>query len=246
MRIAVCEDNAKDRTLLCDYIRDYMIRHSYSVEIFTFSDGEALLEAFPSGVFDLLLLDIFLPGISGIDTARKIRETDQYCKLMFITVSADYMPESFSVQTSGYVVKPITPENMDGAMTILYDMLEKNSRVIEVPVGREGTVNLSLAQIEYAESFDKSIVFYMHDRRVETHLKLSDVESMLGGEPFLRCHRSYIINMNHIKDISGDCFLMKNGRAVPIPARNRKEMRLAVTGYLAGRPLRELRKGLTV
>ena len=207
MKIAVCEDNAEDRMLICGYIRDYMSRHSYDAEIASFADGEALLKAFPSECFTLLFLDIFLPGISGIDTARKIREMDQHCKLMFITTSPDYMAESFTVQTSDYVVKPIKRESMDRTMTVFYDAFEKSSRKIEVPVGRGGNVGLALAKIEYIEAFGKLTVFYMHDSVVETQLTISEVEELLGGEPFLRCHRSYIVNMNHVKDIGSDSFL---------------------------------------
>jgi len=240
MKIAVCEDNAEDRALICDYIRDYMARHSYFAEIIPFADGESLLKAFPSGSFKLLFLDIFMPGISGIDTARKIREMDQHCKLMFITSSPDFMAESFTVQTSDYVVKPIRRETMDKTMTVFYDALEKSSRKIDVPVGRGGNVGIAVAKVEYVEAFGKLTVFSMHDSTVETQLTISEAEELLGDEPFLRCHRSYIINMNHVKDLNDDHFLMKNGGLVPLPIRNRRELRLAVTGFLAGRSLSEI------
>jgi len=242
VKIAVCEDNAEDRSLICDYIQDYMTRHSYDAEVIPFTDGESLLEAFPSECFELLFLDILLPGMSGIDTARTIREMDQHCKLMFITTSPDYMAESFTVQTSDYVIKPIKRENMDRTMTAFYETLEKNSRKIVVPVGRGGSVSLAVAKIEYIEAFGKLTVFSMHDSVVETQLAISEVEELLSNEPFLRCHRSYIINMNHVKDILEDCFLMKNGGTVPLPTRNRRQLRLRVTGFLAGRSLREIRR----
>jgi len=242
VKIAVCEDNAEDRTLICDYIQDYMTRHSYDAEVIPFTDGESLLEAFPSECFELLFLDILLPGISGIDTARTIREMDQHCKLMFITTSPDYMAESFTVQTSDYVVKPIKRENMDRTMTAFYETLEKSSRKIEVPVGRGGSVGIAVAKIEYIEAFGKLTVFCMHDSVVETQLSISEVEELLSDEPFLRCHRSYIINMNHVKDIFEDYFLMKNGGTVPLPTRNRRQLRLRVTGFLAGRSLSEIRR----
>jgi len=241
MKIAVCEDNAEDRALICNYIQDYMTRHSYCAEVIPFADGEALLKAFPSECFKLLFLDIYLPGMSGIDTARKIREMDQHCKLMFITSSPDFMAESFTVQTSDYVVKPIKRENMDRTMTVFYDALEKSSRKIEVPVGRGGNVGIAVSKIEYIEAFGKLTVFSMHDSVVEAQLAISEVEELLGNEPFLRCHRSYIINMNHVKDIYDDYFQMKNGGTVPLPTRNRRELRLRVTGFLAGRSLSEVR-----
>ena len=240
MRIAICEDNANDRALLRGYIEDYLARHSYAAEVVTFSDGESLLKAFLLSRFDLLLLDIYLPGMSGLSLAGRIRETDPYCKLMFITTSKDFMAEGYMVQTSGYVVKPIEREKMDASMTIFYSEFQKSSRLIEAPVGREGTVKIPVASIEYAEVFRKSTVFHMHDKAVETSMQLSEAEDLLGGEPFLRCHRSYIVNMNHVKDIGSDSFLMKNGGRVPMPTRNRSELRLTVTGFLAGRSLNEL------
>ena len=240
MKIAVCEDNAEDRMLICGYIHDYMTRHSYEAEIIPFTNGEALLKAFPSESFQLLFLDIYLPGISGIETAKKIREMDQHCKLMFITTSPDFMAESFTVQTSDYVIKPIKRENMDRTMTVFYDALERSSRKIEVPIGRGGNVGIALSKIEYIEAFGKLTVFSMHESVVETQLTISEVEDMLGGEPFLRCHRSYIVNMNHVKDIYDDSFQMKNGASVPLPIRNRRELKLTVTGFLAGRSLSEI------
>ena len=243
MRIAICDDNASDRARLCGYIKDYLARHNYTAEVVAFPDGESLLKAFFVCPFDLMFIDIFMTGMSGLEMAGNIRRIDPYCKIMFVTTSKDYMAESHMVQTSGYVVKPFTREKMDASMTIFYNEFQKSSRMIVVPVGREGSVWIPVASIEYVEVFDKSSHFHMHDSVIETTLTLSDAENKLGGEPFLRCHRSYIINMNHVRDIGDTSYLMKNGDSVPMRVKSRKELRLAVTGFLAGRSLRDVRKG---
>jgi len=236
MKIAVCEDTASDSAKLCAYINNYCEQHCYDGQIVAFDTGEALLDAFSPGAFDLVFLDIILPGLSGMKVAQKIWETDRDCSLVFITVSEDYALDSFSVQAKGYVVKPIEQDKMDNVMHALRRDFDTNSRLIEIPVSGE-TIMVSIADLLYAEVYGKYAVFHMKRGELTTRLPLDELDARLGGTPFLRCHRSYIINMNYVDDMRAGDFLMRNGDVVPMRKNGRKEVRMAMAKFTAKSPL---------
>lgn len=236
MKIAVCEDRRADREALCAYIQNYCETHCYTCDVSAYETGEGLLNAFSPGAFHLLFLDIFLPGISGMELARKIRLSDADCMLVFITDSPDFTMDGFLVQAAGYVVKPISRAKMAGAMHACRFEFEKNSRTIEVPQNG-GNVLVSIADLLYVEVYNKESVLHMKRGTMKTRLPLETVEARLGGSPFLRCHRSYIINMNYVDDMREDCFLMRGGDTVPMRKNGRKEVRLAMANFTARSPL---------
>ena len=236
MRIAICEDDPSDREKLKSYIDSYCHRHCYHGEVSLFGSGEYLLKAFFPGAFDLLFLDIYLPGISGMKTARQIRESDRDCLLVFITNSENHSMEGFLVQASGYVVKPLKAEQMDSTLHMCRQAFERNSRMITVPLAGEKR-SLPLANLLYVEVIDKNSIFHMKNGTLTVRLPLDEIEVKLGGEPFLRCHRSYIVNMNHVAGLSDPDLLLDNGDTVPIRKNGRKEVKMAIAGFIAGMPL---------
>ena len=233
MRIAVCEDDPSERAALCSYIESYCDRHRYHGEITTFESGEALLEVFAPGAFDLYFLDIYLPGLSGMEAARKIRKSDRDCLFIFTTNSVNHTMDGFMINASGYVVKPLKREQMDAAMHMCRQTFERSSRTIPVTVaGRDQ--HIRVADILFVEVFDKDTVFHMKKGKLSTRMPLDEIGSRLGGTPFLRCHRSFIVNMNQVADLRDDGFLMLNGDEVPIRIKGRKEVRIAMANFLAG------------
>jgi len=234
VRIAVCDDMKQDLTALCDYIADYLNRMGYIGEVSAFETAEALLDDLSGGFFDLYFLDIYMPGMSGIDVARKIREMDRDCKLIFITTSADHAMDGYGVQASGYVVKPFDKDRMDKALYTCNELFERAARMIRVPVGKEGHVDVPLTKIRYAETSGRGSRLHLVGSTMETRLKLEEVRELLGGDPFLRCHGSFIVNMNYIDEVMAEDFLMEGGGRVPIRKNGRKKIRLAYAGFLAG------------
>ena len=233
MNIAVLEDNKNDRREICSYIESYCKANCFEAHIKLYCNGEALFVDFEPGHFDLLFIDIFLPGISGVEVARKIRETDRDCMFVFITISPDFALDGFSVQAAGYVVKPISLKKMSDAMHACRFVFERNVREIELPVGGKD-LRVSIADLIYVEVHGKDTILHMKKGELKTRLPLETVEKHLGGVPFLRCNRSYIINMNHVEEMLRDDFLMHGGGLVPIRKNNRKEIKIAMARFTAG------------
>ena len=239
MRIAICEDNADDSAELCGYIDEYLAKNGCCGYVSTFSSGEALLNAFPG--FQIVFLDIYLPGLSGIETARHIREIDRDCIIVFITNSPHFALDGFQVHASGYVVKPLTQEKLSDALYTCREKLNRASRTIRIPTGREGEISLPLVNLKYVEISNKVTHFHTCGGVLDTRLPLNDVEKMLGGIPFLRCHRGFIINMNYVEEIQERDFLMMGGNQVPIRKNGAKEVRLAITRFMASGNMNEVR-----
>jgi len=202
-------------------------------EISAFQSGEALLENLSSGSFDLYFLDIYMPGLSGLDVARKIREIDRDCKLIFITTSADHSMDGFGVQASGYVVKPIDRDKMDKTLYACNELFIRSARLIQVPIGKDMYVDVPLAKFRYAETYGRGSLLHLTGSAIETQLKLNEVMELLCEAAFLRCHGSYIVNMNYIVEITPEGFRIEGGGQAPIRKNGRKEIRLAYARFIA-------------
>ncbi|MDL2238419.1 LytTR family DNA-binding domain-containing protein, partial [Christensenellaceae bacterium OttesenSCG-928-K19] len=193
MNIAICEDNAKDSRTLAGGVERFCREHGYAAEIHTYKSGEKLLKGFAPGAFQVLLLDIYLPGMDGIQLARQIREADPDCMLIMVTVSEEHALDSYGVQAISYLVKPVDDAKLSRALALCGHRFAGSARAIEVPVARE-TVLLPLRGIRYAEVYGKNTHIHLPNGKLEVRLPLDEVEQRLGGGPFLRCHRCYIVN----------------------------------------------------
>ena len=233
MRIAVCEDDEQDLVTLCNYITNYLDKVGYLGQVSAFRTGEELLDSLSPGSFDLYFLDIYLPGMSGIDVAREIRKMDRDCKFILITISTDHAMDGYSVNASGYVVKPIDKDRMDKTLYACNELFERAARLIRVPVGKDGYVDVPLTKIRYAETCGRGSLLHLVGSSIETRFKFDEVRELLSNTPFLRCHGSFIVNMNYVDEITAGDFLMDGGGLVPIRKNGRKEIRLAYTEFLA-------------
>lgn len=232
MNIAVCEDNIVDQDALCGCIRSYCENNCYEHHISTFESAEDLLLAFVPGKFNIVFLDIYLHELTGIEAARRIRRLDPDCLLVMVTVSRDFALESYAVQAVSYVEKPVNQRKIDNALFMCRHEFEKSSRLIKVPAERGGIIDIPVSHIQYVEVYDKESVFHMGGNIIKTRMPLDEVELRLGGEPFLRCHRCYIVNMHYVEDVLQQDFLLKNGERVPIRKKGRMELKLIFTRFV--------------
>lgn len=234
MKIAICEDNASELDAIYGYIRNYCEKNSFLIDIHAYNSGEALLDAFLREKFDVIFMDIVMGGMSGIDVARKIRETALPCIILFTTVSEEYSLDAYSVDGAAYVLKPLDAGKMDRALEKCRREFMRNSRFITVPISRQGETRLPLAGIRYVEVYGRDVWFHADSDKIKTsRMTLDEVERALDGSPFLRCHRCYIVNMNYVDKLKNGVFLMKNGDSVPIRRRGYSEILSSFNEFIA-------------
>lgn len=233
MKIAICEDNRDDSGIICGYLQRYFDTQGYVGDICCFESGEEILHSFSPGVFDVVFMDIYMDGISGIETAQKMRKQDSGFALVYITASEEHARQAYTLQACAYVSKPVKSKEMEMALVQCQRVFLKNARYIEV-ISERKTLKLPFVKILYIEVYNKEVLFHTADGIITATATLTEVEQQCGGE-FLRCHRSYIVNMNHIDRICKEDIRMKNGQTVPMRQRERQKLRDAYGNFLTNR-----------
>ena len=215
MNIAVCEDLQKDADELCTLIRQYCLENQLTAGISFFSSGEALLEKYEPEKYQILFLDILMDGTDGMETARKIRQIDNGVTIIFVTVSKEFAVESYMVDAAFYIVKPLDYGSLCLAMERCRNLLQQYAKSISVAESRH-MVTVRLRDILYLESQRNDCVLYTCNGEIRTRAKLSELEVELGGWPFLRCHRSFIVNLNWLENMLDKDFVLRSGAKIPI------------------------------
>lgn len=213
--IAICDDLQEARSTLARLIENSLAQQGRTAQFSFFSNGDELLRAFRPGRFHLLFLDIYLPGRSGLDVARAIRAQDDAVGILFATTSEDHGLESYEVQAAGYLVKPFRQEEVSAALDWCLSHLPDALRTLTVSSNWE-TVEVPHPSIRYIEVLGHQSHIHTLTSTIVTRRGLDDLESAIASPDFLRCHRSYLVNMNHISSVENSDFRMDDGTLVPI------------------------------
>lgn len=211
MRIAVCDDEKSERekavTALKEVLRDFSADE--------FDNGNSLLKSHFENPYDLIILDIIMPTISGMETAAEIRKTDTKTPIVFISSSEEFGVASYRVLAFDYILKPIDKNQLKICMKRLTEK-EKTRQYITIPYSGTET-KILLSNIECLESNLRKIIFTLpENKEIEIVGKLTDYEKFLLAHGFCRCHKSYIVNIEHIDSIEGDTFYLTGGKSVKI------------------------------
>lgn len=216
MRIAIVDDIASERKLLRDRLDALLSSRLLYAEIFEYENGESFLTASWKERFTLAFLDIYMKGKNGVETARKLREFDSECLLVFVTTSTDHALDGFRVRAMQYLVKPYTDKELGAILDEVMKWLPDTDRYIDLrTVG--GLVRLRLREILYAEHFQHQVYIYtIHDRTFTVRQTFREFAAGLSDSRFISCNRGTIVNLEHVEDFDGAIFLLKNGKKLPV------------------------------
>ncbi|MCR5175950.1 MAG: LytTR family DNA-binding domain-containing protein [Anaerovibrio sp.] len=242
MDIAIVDDDDFDRHSVLKYCQEY-VKKNYpeaesTVSYELFSSGEQLLDEYEKRKFDLIILDIYMGEISGIETAKRIRTIDSNVSIVFLTSSEEHLLDGYRVFAVGYFIKPITDNVQDFAETfnhIFPELLEKNK-------GINIRINGTLIDIPYNEIIYIDIgdghALNIH---LATHVLSSTMnyaeccDLLLVDKRFLECHHRIIINMDYVESMDADDFTMTDGSKVPISRRKRQGVKLVYMNYMVNK-----------
>ena len=230
IRIAICDDEKH----MSDHIRamasDFFRKKNREICLRTFSSGEELLSY--DGQIDILFLDIQMKGMDGMETARKLRASKFRGFLIFITVLKEMVFQSFEVQAYDYLVKPVEEKQFEKTMERLYTSMQNASEdSLLVQKGYEGRI-IREEEIIFCEIIDRKIYLNLtSDEVVDYYERIENLETKLGSH-FFRCHRSYLINLKHLKGYKNGTACMDNGKEVPVSRLRSKEFSSVVLQYM--------------
>lgn len=229
MRIAVCDDDERESAGLSRMITEYQFSRGVSFDCLFFHNGTELLCGGKGGEYDLVLLDVLMPGVNGIQIAQELRQLDKKVKIIFISSSPEFAVESYDVGAYHYLLKPVDKDLFFRLLDRVRSELFMQKEQGFVLKNREGVVGISFAGLEYVEVINKTVAFHLADGVVyETAAALADFDETLLSRPeFFKVHRSYIMNLDYIRTISGSCVETKNGYRIPVSRQRRSQVREA-------------------
>lgn len=211
MRIAVCDDIKSEREKTIDALKKVI--GDFSAD--EFDDGRELLKRHAKEPYDLIMLDIIMPKISGMDTAARLRECDGETPVIFVSTSEEFGVQSYRVLAFDYLIKPIDINLLSDCMQRLCGRKRKNRHLTITYSGTK--TDILLSNIQCLESNLRKVIFTLSENReIEVVGKLTDFENYLTANGFCRCHKSYIVNIEHIESIDGDTFLLTCGKTIKI------------------------------
>lgn len=215
LRMAVCDDLEEERALLGHMLRSYAQRKGLSLQLHLFVSGEELLHNIRQVcACQVLFLDVYMSGISGVEAARRLRAAGYGASIVFATTSTDHGVDSFEVRASDYLVKPFRQEDVDRTMDWCLEHLPDSLRVL--PVYAEGErQELPLSSISYVEVLGHQCHIHTSRQTVVVRRGLDDLEAAIGSRDFLRCHRSFLVNLNFVQDTQAATFACQTGRWCP-------------------------------
>ena len=209
---------------------DFFRKKNREIQLRTFLSGEDLLNY--DGQIDILFLDIQMKGMDGLETARKLRADKFRGFLIFITVLKEMVFQSFEVQAYDYLVKPVDEKQFGKTMERLYTSMQNASEdSLLVQQGYERRI-VPKDEIVFCEIIDRKIYLNLTSGEVvDYYERIENLESKLDSH-FFRCHRSYLINLKHLKGYKNGTAYMDNGKEVPVSRLRSKEFSGVVLQYM--------------
>lgn len=226
MRIAICEDTPAEREILEQMLRQALDDARRDAELCLFETGDDMAAAIKRGeAWDICFLDIYLPKASGVELAEAVRAAHDQTVLVFTTTSTEHMADGFRVGAVHYLVKPFSQSDVDEALARALRLVDDTGRCIELIIDRIPST-VPLAELIFLESQNHSTLLHTAGRSLRSYMRLDELAPLLD-ERFLRCHRSYIVNMDHIAHATGNDFEMDTGALIPLRREERTALRQA-------------------
>lgn len=230
INIGICEDELHYRVNIKDMLGDILSTYSINYKIYEFSSGEELLSNYPKDL-DILIMDIQMKIINGMDTARKIREFDQNLEIIFMTSFSEFMQEGYEVKAYRYILKPISERKISrNILPCINEIMKKKNNYLTTNV-KNYVDRIKIDSIVYIETDRPNILIYTNDNKYTTKMSISKIDKILREHGFFRCHNSYIVNLKLVESMNSNT-LKIGEKYIPISKYRVKELKLALTNIL--------------
>lgn len=232
--IAVLDDESVEIEYLTTLTQEWAQATETAVNISGFASAEAFLFEYEEDKnFDILLLDIQMKAMDGIELAEKIRENNRSVQIVFITGFPDYISRGYDVSALHYLIKPVEKEKLFEVLSKACDNLKKEEKFILLSVDNE-SFKINLKDIIYVEAFGHSSCVVCKNGEYNVKLPISDIAKMLDGS-FAKCHRSYIANLQHISRITKTDAVFDNEKIIPVSRRMYNDVNMAFINFYRGK-----------
>lgn len=234
IRIAVCDDEEEMARQLKSRIARQTGSWEEPVVIDCLTRAQELLDGFHR--YDVLFLDIRMPGLDGVTLARRLRESRFDGVLVFVTALSEYMREAFEVEALDYLCKPMEEKRLAQTLSRVHRRLKTrmDKRLFIRTAGWCRSVRFG--DIYYCEIINRKLYLHTKSGVIEYYGRIREAQEQLSP-PFVKCHRSYLVNPEYLTGCAGGRLTLENGEQLPVSRRQQQELLEAMLCYMAGRDL---------
>lgn len=213
LKIAVCDDSAADRRFIAEIARSWAKDTGRDARITEFPSAESFLFEFDGG-WDILLLDIEMGGMDGVELAKRLREKSATLQIVFITGYSEYIEEGYEVEALHYLVKPVDPSKLRSVLTRAVGKLTKNEKALTLDSGGE-TVRVPVYEIRCAEVRGNYVTLHARSD-ITVKMTLGELMDMLDDR-FYRVSRWAMVNLTRVSRVSRNEVTLTDGSVIPLP-----------------------------
>lgn len=231
---AIVDDDPNIReTLQAALITDTQKRR-IPVQLSVCASGSEFLKL-PQEKWDLVLMDVEMPGQNGIETARQLRRVNDRAAIIFITNYIQYALEGYEVQAFRYLLKPIDAAQFEQVVGTALDEIHHRQTAYLQLKGRSEIIRLAIDELIYAETERGHLLLHTPCKVLECYSTMEKLEQELKQEAFFRCHSSFLVALEAVRQIEKQDVVLKDGTRVPVSKNRKKGMKQALTNFWGGK-----------
>lgn len=229
--IAVCDDVWMSTEEIAKMTEEVCLEEQIRPEISCFQSAEKLLADIKAkSRYDLMLLDVMMPELDGMELARILRSQKEKTSIVFISSNREMAMQGYEVSAARYLAKPVDKDKLKEAILFCYGEYRKERELL-IPVN--GSIRkVAPKDIYYIEIVGRKSRIRMEQEEWDTGLSIAELEAMLSGQDFIRCHQSFLVNCRYIRSLRTSSMELTDGRNVPVSKHRIKEVRQAFFDYM--------------
>lgn len=237
MRIAVCDDKKQQIEIIKAALERYLSEDKEAAEIDTFDKAFDFLDAQEKNAYDLVLLDICMPGMLGTDVAREIRKHRDQTEIIFLTTSDEFAVDAFAVKAAHYLIKPFRQEEFDEALhRAILNRREQSKKTVTFKCAGGIVETVDKNAIQYIESTSHiQNIFLSGGVSFAASQSLNEIKKALdtvAPGQFINPYKGYIVNQRFIRTIENDKMVLQGGKEIPIPRRSFRDIKQIYFDYM--------------
>lgn len=233
MKIAVVDDSREDAQRIVMYLEQFQQEGSLDFQTKVFYASVDFLEEY-HGEYDVIFLDIEMPGSNGLEVAREIRSRDQSVGIIFITSLAQYAIEGYEVQAIDFMVKPVGYCNFSMKLEKAFRFIENHREQDILLSNKEGIFRIRVSNILYIEKDRDYLCFHTNQECSRTRGSMKDIKEKKDILPFSECTSGCLINLNYVRRVGKDCVVLTSGQELPLSRRLKKEFSREYIEFMGG------------
>lgn len=228
LSIAICDDEKNSRIILKKMLGKICNENNMDAIIDEFSSGVDLLNVYKRNTkkYSIVFCDILMDEMNGIELLRKLGELDAFIQAILITGSEEYVFQGYDVGALNYLMKPVSFEKLEKEFLRAIKSLNFTSPS-RYAISINGKTNfIDLSEVLFFEVNNKTITANLEKESIDFNMKIAKLEEELRSRNFLRCHRSYLVNITHIESIFQNKIILKNSIEIPVGRVYKKELKI--------------------